>query len=161
MREGARVVRMGEIAIARGDEVLAAIGLGSCVGIALFDVEAGIAGLAHILLPEPAAGRTGGRGRFATTAIPALLEDLEAAGAIRARIIAKMAGGSSMFRGLSPDGVGAVGERNAAAARETLERLGIPLVGEDVGGAWGRTVYIQAHDGAYIVSNVMRDDVVL
>ena len=161
MRSDARPVRMGELAVAREDEVLVAVGLGSCVGVALLDPEARVAGLAHVLLPEPSSGREGGPGRFASTAVPALLEALEAAGAGRDRIVAKIAGGASMFAGLSPNGVGAVGERNAAAVRAALEKLSIPLLGEDVGGSWGRTVYLQASDGAYIVSNVLREDVVL
>jgi chemotaxis protein CheD len=66
-----------------------------------------------------------------------------------------------MFRGLSASGIGAIGERNAEAVRRTLTHLDIPLAGEDIGGTWGRTVYVQARDGAYIVSNVLRDDVVL
>ncbi len=161
MREGARAVRMGELAVARNGEVLAAVGLGSCIGIALVDSDAGLAGLAHVMLPEPASGREGGPARFATTAVPALLEKLIAAGASRERVVAKMAGGSSMFRGLSASGIGAIGERNAEAVRRTLTHLDIPLAGEDIGGTWGRTVYVQARDGAYIVSNVLRDDVVL
>lgn len=161
MRDGARVVRMGEIAVAHEDEVLAAIGLGSCIGVALFDTQARVAGLAHVLLPEPASGREGAPGRFASTAVPALLRDLEYAGATRARVVAKIAGGAALFRGLSSSGLAAVGERNAAAVRRALEWLRIPLVAEDVGGRWGRTVYVQASDGQYIVSNVLRDDVVL
>lgn len=161
MREGAHAVRMGELAVARSDEVLAAVGLGSCIGVALVDPEAHVAGLAHVLLPEPASGREGAAGRYATTAVPALLQEVVAAGATRERLVAKIAGGSSMFSGLSASGVGAVGERNAAAVRRALDTLGIPVVGEDIGGTWGRTVHLQASDGAYIVSNVRRDDVVL
>lgn len=161
MRAGARSVRMGELAVARGEQVLAAVGLGSCIGVALIDREAHVAGLAHVLLPEPASGREGTEARYASTAVPALLEHVLQAGAVRERLVAKLAGGASMFEGLSATGVGAVGERNAAAVRRALERLRIPVVGEDVGGTWGRTVHLQASDGAYIVSNVLRDDVVL
>ena len=161
MRAGARAVRMGELAIAREDEVLAAVGLGSCIGIALIDAQSGIAGLAHVLLPEPSSGREGGPARFGTTAVPALLQAMVDAGASRSRIVAKMAGGASMFSGLSSNGIAAVGLRNATAVRQTLEQLGIPLVGEDVGGNWGRTVHVQARDGSYIISNVRREDVVL
>ena len=161
MREGARAVRMGELAVARQREVLAAIGLGSCIGIALVDPQSSVAGLAHVLLPEPASGREGAPARFATTAVPALLQAMLDAGAARERIVAKMAGGASMFTGLTSTGIGAVGQRNAAAVRRALEQLGIPLVAEDVGGTWGRTIHVQAQDGAYIVSNVLRDDVVL
>lgn len=161
MRSGARAVRMGELAVARRSEVLAAIGLGSCIGVALIDAKAGIAGLAHVLLPEPASGREGAPARFATTAVPALLQAMLDAGAARERLIAKMSGGASMFTGLTSNGIAAVGQRNAAAVRRALEELGIPLVGEDIGGNWGRTVHVQAQDGAYIVSNVRRDDVIL
>ena len=161
MREGARPVRMGELAVASRNEVLAAVGLGSCIGVALIDERSAIAGLAHVLLPEPSSGREGGPGRFATTAVPALMQEVVRAGAARDRLVAKMAGGASMFAGLSNNGIAAVGQRNAAAVRRALEQLGIPLVGEDVGGTWGRTVHVQASDGAYIVSNVLRDDVVL
>ena len=161
MREGARSVRMGELAVARADEVLAAVGLGSCIGVALVDTDAHVAGLAHVLLPEPASGREVTPGRYAITAVPALLEEMLRAGAKRERLVAKIAGGASMFPGLSATGVGAVGLRNAEAVRHALEQASIPLVGEDVGGTWGRTVHLQASDGAYVVSNVLRDDVVL
>ena len=161
MREGAHPVRMGELAIARGDEVLAAVGLGSCIGVALIDAQARVAGLAHVLLPEPAAGREGTPGRYASTAVPALLEEMLRAGAARERLVAKMAGGASMFAGLSSNGIAAVGRRNADAVKQALERLGIPVAGEDTGGTWGRTVYVQARDGSYVVTNVLRDDVAL
>lgn len=159
MKDGALSVRMGEIAVARDEQVLAAIGLGSCIGVALFDEQARIAGLAHVLLPEPASGRDGSPGRFASTAVPALLAAMEKAGAARSRIVAKMAGGASMFSGLSSSGIAAVGQRNAAAVRRALDQLGIPLVAEDVGGSWGRTIYVQPRDGTYVVSNVLREDV--
>ena len=161
MRAGARAVRMGEIAVARADEVLAAIGLGSCIGVALVDAQARVAGLAHVLLPEPASGREGGPGRYASTAVPALLDEIVRAGGARERLVAKIAGGSSMFPGLTGNGIGAIGERNAEAVRQALAQLRIPLVAEDVGGSWGRTVHLQASDGTYVVSNVLRDDVVL
>ena len=161
MREGARPVRMGELAVARQDEVLAAVGLGSCIGVALFDPVSAVAGLAHVLLPEPVSGRSPDPGRYATTAVPALLEEVLRAGASRERLVAKIAGGASMFTGLSSNGIAAVGQRNAAAVKRALEQLGIPLVGEDTGGTWGRTVYVQARNGAYIVTNVLRDDVAL
>ena len=161
MREGARSVRMGELAVARDQEVLAAVGLGSCIGVALVDAEARVAGLAHVLLPEPSSGREGTVGRYASTAVPALLTEVLEAGARRERLVAKLAGGASMFTGLSATGVGAVGERNAEAVRRALARLDIPIAGEDVGGTWGRTIHVQACDGRYIVSNVLRDDVVL
>jgi len=161
MRQGAVPVRMGEVKVVGGAGVLAAIGLGSCIALALHDPEAGIVGLAHVLLPDPGAGREAPPGRFASTAVPELLAHVEAAGGQRARLRAKMAGGASMFRGLSPNGAGALGERNAAATRTALERLGIPLLGEDVGGNWGRTVHVEAASGRMIVSNVLREDVVL
>lgn len=161
MRRGAHPVRMGEIAVAKDEDVLAAVGLGSCIALALLDVEARIAGLAHVLLPEPARGRDGAPGRFASTAVPALIEALLEAGASRTRLVAKLAGGASMFADISPHGVLAVGARNAEAVRLALERVGIPIVAEDLGGNRGRTVHLQATDGTLVVSNVLSDDVVL
>ena len=161
MRIGALPVRMGEIVVSRGTDVLAAVGLGSCVAVALYDPDRRVGGLAHVLLPDPASGREAPPGRFAATAVPELLRRLEDEGAQRPAVRAKIAGGASMFAGLSPNGVAAMGRRNVDAVRLALERLAIPLLGEDIGGNWGRTVYFDVGTGRLTVTNVLRDDVVI
>ncbi len=130
---------MGELVVSAtdGDE-LVAIGLGSCIGLAMVDTQAGVAGLAHVVLPE--SGSAGGPpGKFADTAVPELLAQLERAGAVRRRLAAVLIGGARMFAiGASLD----IGARNAAAVREQLGRLGIHVHAEETGGNRGRTARI-------------------
>lgn len=137
-------------------------GLGSCVAIILYDEEARIGGLAHVLLPDPSfSTRPERQMRFATTAVPELIKELEAAGARQNRLIARLVGGASMFGDLLPAGRPNMGERNVRAARSALEDVGIPILGEDVGGDYGRTVKFDLSDGCVRVSTPGREDVVL
>jgi chemotaxis protein CheD len=132
-------VRMSEMKVsaAAGDE-LAAIGLGSCIGLALVDRRAGIAGLAHIVLPESGAA-TEPLGKYADLAVPELAVRVLAAGAQRARLQAVMVGGARMFAiGAGMD----IGARNDAAVREALRREAIPLVRSQTGGERGRTARV-------------------
>jgi len=138
---------MGELAAERGDGVLCTIGLGSCVGVALLDDERAVAALAHVVLPDAAAHR-GERaalpaGRFADTAVPLLVERAATLGAARRRLRAVLVGGASMFALRRAAGEPDVGERNVAAVRDALRRIGIPVAAEDVGGAHGRTVRVR------------------
>lgn len=156
------LVRPGELKLARGGGVLAAIGLGSCVAVALHDAEVGLGGLCHALLPHPLNGRPAvPRGRFATLAIPALVEMLEAAGADRRRLTARLVGGASMFPGLVSEGGRAMGERNIEACRQALAEAGIRITGEQVGGTYGRSAYFHPEDGRIIIRTVRSAEVVL
>jgi chemotaxis protein CheD len=132
-------VRMGELAVSStAGEELVAIGLGSCVGLAMVDREAGVAGLAHIVLPE-SLGKSGPPGRFADLAVPDLIARLAESGAARARLEAVLIGGARMFTvGASLD----IGARNADAVREALIREGIPVTAQEIGGSRGRTARV-------------------
>jgi chemotaxis protein CheD len=154
------LVGLGEIRIAANGEVLAAVGLGSCVAVVLHDPGTGIGGLAHVVLPAPPPGRSPEpAGRFATTAVPRLLELVEGAGAVRGRLVARLAGGASMFNGLlSVDGV-TLGDRNVSAVRSALAAAGVTLGGADVGGSHGRTVAYEPAAGRVRVSTMRRGDV--
>jgi len=113
-------------------------GLGSCVGLVVYDPAAGIAGMAHIMLPT-SNGRPGERpAKFADSAVELLAEVLVDRGARRDRLLAKAAGGAQMFR--SQGTFMAVGSRNADSVRATLEAAGIPILASDLGGTWGRTI---------------------
>jgi chemotaxis protein CheD len=154
-------VRIGEVKVATGSSVLFTIGLGSCVAVALYDAERQVGGLAHAMLPNPAAGRQAPPGRFATTAVAELMQLLQAEGASPARVRARLAGGASMFRDvLEGEGL-RLGRRNVAAAREALEATGIPVAGEDVFGTYGRSVFLRTLDGKLLVTSVNHDDVLL
>jgi len=121
-----------------GSEVMTSIGLGSCVGLIIYDKEKGIGSFAHVMLPK-SQGKEGERaGKFADTAVDRLLEELQKAGSKRSSLIAKLAGGASMFQHFS--GNLNIGERNVAAIKELLAEQKIPILKEDVGGTVGRTV---------------------
>jgi chemotaxis protein CheD len=132
-------VRMGEMIVSSIDGAeIAAIGLGSCIGLALIDPQAGVAGLAHVVLPESGSG-DGPAAKFGDTVVPALLGAVEAQGAIKHRVIAILVGGAKMF---ALGSIGDIGARNATAVRDALKQAGIKVYFEDVGGSRGRTARI-------------------
>lgn len=156
------LVRVAEHRVGRDRGTLVAIGLGSCVAIILHDPRAKVGGLAHVLLPDPSFSRRSDRAaKFARTAVAALIREMEALGAERSRLGARLVGGATMFSDLLPPDQPHMGERNVRAAREALSEQGIAVVGEEVGGTWGRTVRFHVADGRVHVSSPGRDDVVL
>jgi chemotaxis protein CheD len=134
-------VRMGEIAVsANPADVLVSLGLGSCIGLALVDPRRGIAGLAHIMLPEALAGG-GPVGKFADLAVPALVEQTIALGTSRPMLKAVLVGGAQMFS-LGSSGALDIGVRNDAAVREALRQERITVAAAETGGANGRTIRV-------------------
>jgi len=119
--------------------------VGSCVGVALWDRHRKIAGLAHIVLPE-SHGREGPPGKFADTAIAALKTGLMSRGA--SQLVAKIAGGATMFGDRTERDVGA---SNYKAVCAYLRSHGVPLVAEHIGGSQGRILYFSPDDGSLAV----------
>jgi chemotaxis protein CheD len=135
-------VRMGELATSSDPGTgLVSIGLGSCIGLALVDASAGVAGLAHIMLPGPGADAAATRppGTFADTGVPALLEAVLAAGARRMCLSAVIVGGAQMF---GSAGRMQVGQRNEEAVRAAIRAVRIPIVATETGGGSGRTIRV-------------------
>jgi chemotaxis protein CheD len=133
---------MGALAVSAqaGDE-LVTIGLGSCVGVAVVDRAAGVAALAHVMLPEAIGSGDAPAGKYADRAVPALVAAAQERGARRVRLEAVIAGGAQMFSteiGSALD----VGSRNAAAVKRALEQARIPLRAEQTGGGRGRTMRV-------------------
>lgn len=154
-------VRIAHHAVARWDGRLITIGLGSCVAIALHDAAHRVAGLAHVLLPDPSIARDpSNAARFASTAVPLLVQEMRAAGG-RGAIIGKLAGGAALFGNLLGSGGAQMGARNVAAARAALEKAGIRLVAEETGGTSGRSVSLDVSSGALSVRSVRGEDHVL
>jgi|UniRef100_A0A7V3YFC7 chemotaxis protein CheD len=140
------------------EDVLCVLGLGSCVGVCLYDPVRRIGGMAHVLLPEHLPGQSNPF-KFADTAVPALLAEVEKAGASRRNILAKISGGAKMFSGA--DTLFDIGKRNAEAVREALKVLGIPLKGEDIGGNRGRSIFFYLEDGRLEIKILGRDVMVI
>ncbi|AEA47468.1 chemotaxis protein CheD [Archaeoglobus veneficus] len=141
-------VRMAEYKVCNSGGILVTT-VGSCVAIGLVDPVAGVGGLAHIMLPE-ANGKSDAVGKYADTAIPAMLKEMEKKRAKKERIIAKIAGGARMFN-FSSDKMEYVGDRNVEAVRRILKKYGIRIAGEDVGKNHGRTVEFHTSDGRMII----------
>lgn len=142
-------VRMGELAVSNDQsDVLSVVGLGSCVAVVLVAPERHAAALAHVVLPE--ARMTGGReappGKFADTAVPALLYTLRSLRIKPEDVYATLVGGSTMFGHTHSSKLAGVGDRNVEAARDQLARAGIGIVAEDVGGTSGRSVHVAIDD---------------
>ena len=137
-------VRMGDIAVSSNPgDMLVAIGLGSCIGLAVVDQRRGIAGLAHIMLPEAIAG-SGPVGKFADRAVPELVARTTALGTSRTALRAVLVGGAQMFA-FGGGGAGSaldIGVRNESAVRAALATERIPVVASATGGARGRTIRV-------------------
>jgi chemotaxis protein CheD len=150
------LVRVADLNVGGAGDTLLTVGLGSCVAIVLHDAQACVAGMAHVLLPGPALSRRQENpAKCPQTAVPALLERMAQRGARPRHVTARITGGASMFGGLTPPGTVHMGERNVVASREALRTAGLPLIGEDVGADYGRTVRVRVADGRMEISSVM------
>lgn len=123
--------------------------LGSCIGICLYDQVAKIGGLSHIMLPDSKMFTQSdiNRMKFADTAIPDMLSVLCSMGADRRRITAKIAGGAQMFKVQEDSPLGMIGTRNTRSVKAVLSELRIPIVNEDTGADYGRTLYFDLQTG--------------
>lgn len=153
-------VKIADLSAARDRAVLVTIGLGSCIGVSLYDPVKQVGGLAHILLsdsrPFKELGRFGNPAKFADTAVPLLIKQMVTLGADQKRVIAKIAGGSQLF--FSTNSVSSVGKKNIKAVHAVLEELQIPLIGKDVGGNYGRTMRVFVDSGKVLISTVGRGE---
>ncbi len=156
-------VKIADLAVLRENGMIITVGLGSCVGIGLYDHLNRVGGLAHILLSESQQfqNRVGelNTAKFADTAIPALIGEMERIGGKRGRLQAKIAGGSQLFS-FNKAGI-SVGQKNIDAVRRTLQQLNIPIVGENVGGRHGRTMRLFVDSGRVTISTVGKGEIVL
>jgi chemotaxis protein CheD len=154
-------VGVADYAVSAGGTI-ATIGLGSCVAILLHDAVARVGGLAHVLLPHASMSRDQSNpAKFPETAVPLLLGEMGSLGARVDRMTAKIVGGASMFGALIPSGSINIGERNIAAVRDALSQARVPIVAEDVGSDYGRSVYLFTGDGRVEVRSLRRGSRVL
>lgn len=146
-------VRIAEFKVAKGDAVLVAVGLGSCVGVAVYDPQREVGGMAHILLPG--SGKENDNPyKFSDSSIEAMVNQIIKMGGAREALQAKIVGGANMFSWLG-DRKKSIGERNVKSAKEKLASLSIPVVSEETGGSEGRSVEFHAGSGKLIIRNAL------
>jgi chemotaxis protein CheD len=152
------IVKVADWTVDRGDAVIVTLGLGSCVAIMLHDPELRAGGMAHVLLPSPSLSRdTANKAKFPDSAVPLLVERLKGLGADPRRLVAKLAGGASMFSQLVTQGTIQMGERNVLACRSALRTAAIPIIREAIGGERGRSVRFYLEDGRAEIRSVGAD----
>lgn len=152
-------VGMADLNVCVSPDGITTLGLGSCVGIALRDPVSKIGGLAHIMLPDSTTIRNNTNiPKFADTGIEELVKRVVARGANRTRLVAKIAGGAQMFAFQSKNEMVRVGERNVEATKKKLAQLKIPILAEDTGKNYGRTVIFYPETGDFIIRAVGKEE---
>lgn len=146
-------VGIGQMAVSKDPtEVLVAYGLGSCIGVTVWDPQVRVAGLVHVLLPDSEGRRSDARepARFADTGIDALIERVVAAGAVPRRLVVKVAGGAAVLGPANAEKF-KIGERNAEAIHRRLKRHGLCPAATESGGVKGRTLEMHVATGKTFV----------
>ncbi len=160
MSDSIQIVKVGmaDLNVLDTPGFLRTAGLGSCVGLCLYDARAQVAGMAHVMLPSSKIAREGeiNIAKYADTAIPALIAKMKALGATQMNLTAKMAGGAQMFAFSTNSDAMRVGLRNAEACRQWLESYRIPLLAEDTGGNCGRTIEFMVPTGVLVIKTVQQ-----
>lgn len=155
-----QVVKVGiaELDVVKVPNLIRTSGLGSCVGAVIYDLQNGLAGLVHVMLPDSTLAKTGmiNEAKYADTAIGVLIEQLLKKGAYRHHLKAKIAGGAQMFQFASSNDLMRIGPRNVEAVKQELKKNGIPLIAEDVGGNNGRTIEFNPKTGVLQIRTVNR-----
>ena len=142
-------VGMADLNVCKAPDGLTTLGLGSCIGLTLYDPVTKIGGMVHYMLPDSTkVSNNSNKAKFADTGIDELLKKVIAAGASRNRLVAKI----FEVSGLSD--VGNIGARNAEAAKKILKEKGIRLVAEDTGLNYGRTVELHCDTGEFLIKSV-------
>ncbi len=149
------VVGMADLKAVKEPDELTTIGLGSCVGICLFDNRMKIIGMAHAMLPDSQKiVNNQNSAKFVDTSIMQLIDQMTRLGASKTRMVAKVAGGAQMFAFSSGTDSMRIGDRNIEATRLVLGKLGIPIIAEDVGLNYGRTIIFSPKTGMVTVKTI-------
>jgi len=154
------VIGIAELKIVKAPDRVSTLGLGSCVGLVLYDAVNKIGGMVHIMLPSaPANGGAVNRSKYADTAVGELIRLMVSSGAARGRLAAKMAGGAHMFGAVCNGDIMNVGERNVAVCRRVLRENAIAVTAEDTGGTCGRSIEFCCETGRLQIRTVSPRDI--
>ncbi|MCH8825856.1 MAG: chemotaxis protein CheD [Chloroflexi bacterium] len=149
------VVGLGEMQVSNNPlTVLSCLGLGSCIAVSAYDSVAKVAGLVHIVLPSSDGRDTTLPGKFADTAIPSLLDEMSKLGALKVRLLVKIAGGAQISKTQNSNPIFKTGQRNIEATKEQAAKHGLKIAAEEVGGHAGRTLRLYVESGRVTVTQV-------
>lgn len=151
-------VGMADLKACKAPDALTTLGLGSCIGIILYDPITKVSGLAHIMLPDSTQIKNNSnKAKFADTAIIQLIDEMVHLGANKNRLVSKIAGGAQMFSFGSKNDLMRIGERNAIASREKLKKCGIPLLSEECGKNYGRTIEFYSETAELYIKTIGKE----
>ncbi|MDQ1276115.1 MAG: chemotaxis protein CheD [Euryarchaeota archaeon] len=155
---GIIMVGIGDCAIARSPVKIKTSGLGSCLGITLYDRQEKIGGLLHTMLPNiKDAKLKDNPAKFTDAGIEYLLDEIIKRGGSREKLEAKIVGGAGMFENSHLN----IGERNIKSARETMRKLGLSVIAEDTGKKYGRTVILDTFNGDLLIKTILKGDKII
>ncbi|MFA6384276.1 MAG: chemotaxis protein CheD [Candidatus Omnitrophota bacterium] len=148
-------VQMGKLEMAQIPERLITRGLGSCLGITIFDPIKHIGAMVHPMLPDIEKSKIKSNpSRFVNSGIRLALEELEKRGCFRSRLEVKMFGGAHMFSFINADSALNVGQKNIEMAHAIFKELNLKILAEEVGGTFGRTIELDTESGKVLVKTV-------
>jgi chemotaxis protein CheD len=152
-------VGMAEMKVSRSKEdLLVAIGLGSCIGVCLYDPRFCIAGMVHVVLPEVIGSNADAPGKYAPTAVPSLIRQMESMGASLDRMRVAIAGGAQLFSFSAGSSKLDIGRRNGDAVQAALQAAGLAISAMDIGGSSGRTISLGVGAGRVRVKTIGSDE---
>lgn len=155
-------VGMADYRLCRPPQKISTLGLGSCLGVILYDQRLKICGLAHVMMPSSQLIRkNANRMKFVDTCLKDMFEELLKQGSRKENMIAKMAGGAQMFVNQNAHNMLNIGQQNIQAVHELLEEWKIPLVAEDVGNNYGRTIEFDPATGELMIRTIGVGDTVI
>lgn len=148
------IVGMADMKMCRQPDKITTLGLGSCVGLVLYEPKTHVCILLHIMLPDSTIIKeNSNKAKFADTAIAEALRQFRRIGVMPSSLLAKMAGGAKMFA-FNSDDIFSIGKRNADAIRNILQKEHIRLLAEDCGGNYGRTVEFSTEDFSFTIKSI-------
>lgn len=158
MNKLSTIVRVGisDLNVVAPPHTIRTSGLGSCVGVVIYDLQKQVAGMSHVMLPDSAATKQENINlyKYADTALPILIDKVTQIGGRRSQLEAKIAGGAQMFNMDSNMDIMRIGPRNVEAVKATLQSYKIPIRASDVGGNWGRTIDFDPENGKLFIKSV-------
>ena len=148
-------IGMAELNVCLPPDAITTLGLGSCVGVVLYDPGKKISGMVHVMLPDSTKIKNNeNRAKFADTGIQDLYDAVIKLGAVKRSLVAKIAGGAQMFAFKSDNDMLRVGDRNVEATLKKLGELGIPVIAQDTGKNSGRTIEFYPDTGELLIKSV-------